>query len=105
MVDIQELIYLIQKRPGISVGSNRVDYLFHYLTGRLEGSKGEKEALFCSTFAQYLHNQLEQDIAKKGSIQFSFYWYKMIYSITDDEDKAWELFFKIAHKYFAQIEE
>lgn len=105
MIDIKEMILLIEKRPGICVGDKRVDYLSHYLTGRLEGTENKVDQVFRSTFSQYMHDWINKNVVKDNlEIEFNFNWYKMIYSVTNTEEEAWELFFNIAHEFFLQLD-
>lgn len=57
------------------------------------------------TFPQYIYDWIVRNIDNDISeLVFSFYWYKMIYRVTTCEEEAWNLFFRIAHDFFSQID-
>ena len=55
--------------------------------------------------AHYIYEWIRKNKSNEFTkIEFSFLWYKMIYSVTDTEDDAWELFFKLSYEYLDCLE-
>lgn len=102
---IKEMLQCIEKKPCLYLGTNerRVDYLFQFLMGRLDPHENEINGIFRSEFTQWIYNWIVKKGYSEGlEFKFSFIWYKMIYSVTNSEEEAWNLFFQIAHDYFNQ---
>lgn len=43
-------------------------------------------------------------IGRFADVEFSFFWFEMIYSVTSTEEEAWELFFRLSYEYLDQLE-
>lgn len=100
MENIIEMFLTIEKQPQIAIAEKRIDYLFHFLTGRFEREKQVNRSIFCADLAQWIYEWL---VSKEYKVKFSFYWYKMIYEISSDEEEAWQLFYKIVGEYFEKV--
>ena len=104
---IREMLEYIKKRPGMYLGEKegRIDYLRHFLAGWFwnndEGINGRYRAGIAHYIYEWIRKNKSNEFTK---IEFSFLWYKMIYSVTDTEADAWELFFKLSYEYLDCLE-
>ena len=103
---LNKLLNNIEKRPGIVGMANnekRLDYLCYFLNGWFINNKSKISARYCKEFAHYIHSWIMRE-NKISNIDFSFLWYKMIYKVTETEEEAWKLFFKMSYEYIDKLE-
>lgn len=94
------MFYEIEKKPQNVIDGNRIDFLYHYITGRFERETLEIRAIFCSNLSKWIYEWL---LDKGYKVDFSYYWYKMIYLVTNDDDDAWNLFYNIFNEYLLEL--
>lgn len=104
---IREMLQNIEKRAGMYLGEkdSRIDYLYHFLSGwfgnNSKGINGRYRAEIANWIYDWVVNNRNADFSE---VEFSFLWYKMIYSIANTEEEAWELFFKLSYEFLDFLE-
>lgn len=104
---IREMLKNIEKRPGMYLGTDerRLDYLCHYLDGWFVNNECKENNMYRAKMANWIYDYIENNSSGDYSkIEFSFLWYKMIYCITNTEEEAWKLFFKLSYEYLDYLE-
>lgn len=104
---IKEMLGYIKMRPGMYLGERdgRADYLFYFLEGWFEHHGDGIIGRYHEGIAHWIYEWIGKDKKRETStVEFTFNWYKMIYSITSTEEEAWELFFRISNEYIEQLE-
>lgn len=103
---VREVLNSIQKRPAIYIATKekRLDYACHFIDGWLFGNK---EPIINYKYHMGITQWICNWILNNKGIdvrQIKGPKYMMIYEVTEDEEQAWELFFKIAHDYLDYLE-
>lgn len=108
-MSIRELINSIKIRPKMFVAEVQLDYIFHFLLGYLGAEKhnaSEEERELCSIYAGRFVHWVHKSVNTNSSnpIEFDFIWYRMIEKVTNSEQEAAELFFKLSEEFFNYYE-
>lgn len=105
--ELRELLDTVKKRPGIIGMANeekRIDYLCYYLDGWSANKASTINYDFVKGMAHWIYKWICENNEESSNVEFSFLWYKMIYSVVNTEEEAWELFFKLSYAYLDQLE-
>lgn len=101
MNDLIKMFRTIENDTQSIIADKRVDYLFHYWLGKYESESLDRGILFYSGLAEWIY----QSLLNKGyQTKFSYCWYKMFYSVFDDEENAWNIFFECVYNYIEKCE-
>lgn len=102
---IREMLEYIKKRPGMYLGEKegRIDYLRPFLTGWFWNNDEGINGIYRAGISHWIYEWINKN-DESLNVEFSFLWDKMIYHVTDTEEEAWELFFKLSYKYLDQLE-
>ena len=108
-MDIKTFISSIQNRPKMYVEEIRLDYIFYLIFGFLgsnmiNGSIYNTDQKFKIYFSDWVLNWITNNIDKSYE-QKSFFWYHYLCDVTNSEEEAVELFFKLSSIFFEHLDE
>ena len=108
-MNLKELINLIQKRPGVFVEEERLDYVYYLVCGHLgcnlKNKMNYKEDLnFSSFFPRWLLIWVRDHVDKNYEVR-NLVWYHIIEDVTNTDNEALALFFKLCDEFFQLDEE
>ena len=105
---VRDVLNSIEKRPAIYIATKekRLDYACHFIDGWLFGNK---EPIINYKYHMGITQWICDWILKNKHVDVSHLQYRghkyiMIYEVTEGEDEAWELFFKISYEYLDYLE-
>ena len=102
---IEQLIYEIQKRPGMFVKEERLDYIFYLLSGycganhALPETEDTVERNFSVWFNEWLLMWIENNIDKEYTPK-TLYWYDNIKEIVQSGENEFDVFFELCKSFF-----
>lgn len=109
VVQIRELINAMRSRPQMYLEDMKLDYIYHFIFGYLMSIKvNGKESVRGISFARYMFYWILEWIVKNIDASYKpkdFHWHHIIYEVTNSEDEAVELFFKISDEIFHEVSE
>ena len=94
-MQIEQLIISIQKRPGMFIKEERIDYIYYLLSGycgannKLEGDDMEQK--FCYWFSKWLRMWIVDNV-DSGYLPKTAYWYDDIKMIAKNEKDEVDIF-------------
>lgn len=106
-LSVSELLNYIDRRPGMYLGSNekRLDYLCHFLDGWFINNECELNVRYHEGITKWIYNWILKNKKKtEDDMKFLLPRYKMIYNITNSEQEAWDLFYKISDNFLDFLE-
>lgn len=106
---IEKLIDSMQRRPGMYLLEERIDYIFHFLLGYCGANSDfleddNMDRRFCSWFWKWLLIWIEDNVDSEYQIK-SACWYEDIRKIAGDEQKAVTLFYDLCKMFFEDYKE
>lgn len=105
-MDIKEFIAAIQNRPKMFVEEVRLDYLYYLIFGHLGSNLMKEYSDIDKKFSAYFYNYVLEWVRKNVDENYernSFFWYHIIRDVTNTEEEAVDLFFKLSEKFFEDI--
>lgn len=106
-MDIEELIFAIEKRPLMYMEEVNIDYIFYivkgYLCGNLTGNS--KNIMFHSKFYRWLVEWINTNTEYCYEIQSGFYWNNILTQVTSGNHEAVALFFRLCRSFFDECSE
>lgn len=101
-MDIEELIYAIEKRPLMYMEEVHIDYIFYIVKGYLSGALADnsKNITFHSKFYRWLVDWINKNTGYCFELQDGFYWNNILTQVTSSNQEAVELFFKLCRVFF-----
>lgn len=97
---IDKFIDAVSRRPLMYVYEKKVDYIYYLILGYLGGIKRDDiDNTFSREFLNWTLEWLNTNIDAKYR-QRSFFWYHIFQDVTDSEEAATELFFKLSRDFF-----
>ena len=105
-MSLQEFIHMLSVRPLMYMREKKLEYLEYLLLGfsiaRCHNGMGsDMDINFFSYFCSWLQNWIVEKVDEKYN-RNTFYWYEMIYDISENEEKAFELFFILCRQFFKE---
>ena len=104
MINIEEFIESIEKRPLMYLDQKKIDYLYYYLVGYLykeNDCNDDVDNWFRHHFENWtliwVKNNIDIDYKRH-----SFCWYQIYKDVTKNDDEAIELFFKLCKLFFKE---
>lgn len=105
-MDIEELIFTIEKRPLMYMEEVRIDYIFYILKGYLSGTlDNKKNSTFHSNFYRWLVEWMNNNTEYCFKIQEGFYWHNIFTQVTSNNGEAVALFFQLCRSFFDECYE
>ena len=102
-MNIEQLIYEIQKRPKMFVKEERIEYIYYLLSGYCaasnKSSDDDVDKKFCCWFGKWLRTWIEDNIDDEY-ISKTAYWYDDVKAIDKNEQKEVIVFFDLCHHFF-----
>ena len=101
-MEIKQLIDAMRKRPGMYVREERLDYIYHLISGYCGGKYGsacEMDYKFSCWFWKWLLQWIEENVDAEYSPK-SCYWPDDIKAIAGGEEKEVPLFYELCDKFF-----
>lgn len=105
-MDIKEFIAAIQNRPKMYVEEVRLDYLYYLIWGYLGGNLMKGYSDIEKKFQAYFYNYVLEWARKNVDENYernSLFWHQIIRDVTNTEEEAVDLFFKLSEKFFEGI--
>lgn len=105
-MDIKEFIAAIQNRPKMFVEEIRLDYLYYLIWGYLGSNLMKGYSGIDEKFQAHFYNYVLEWVRKNVDENYernSFFWYHIIRDVTNTEEEAVDLFFKLSEKFFEEI--
>lgn len=100
---IEQLITTIQKRPGMFVKEEKIEYIYYLLLGFCGASKNYAndniEQKFCYWFGKWLIIWIEDNVDAEYAPQTA-YWYDDIKRITKKGQNEVTIFFDLCKSFF-----
>ncbi|MCI8713646.1 MAG: hypothetical protein HFH23_15630 [Ruminococcus sp.] len=113
IVKMKEMIDMIHGRSGMFVSEERVDYIEHFFFGWWSGVRCERREagiMYSSRVpgiwhmvCVWIYDWIEKNMDK--NCKFSFHWHQMLYSVTNNEEEALALFYKICDDILQEVTE
>lgn len=103
MVEIQELIQGISKRPKMYLAEVKIEYIYYLLEGycyvnnKMHGE--DMDAKFCYWFWKWLGVWIIENV-NSNYMSETVFWYEDIKKIVDDEEDEVPLFFELCALFF-----
>jgi hypothetical protein len=105
-MNIEELISAIRRRPGMFVQEKRLDYIKYFIAGfHCHGSVLKTAATIDYHFSEEFHVWVRGWLKDNVGIEFDEErgWYEYITSSTENNEEAFDLFFKLADEFFIEF--
>ena len=107
-MEIEELIDAIQRRPGMYLLEERIDYIFYFLFGYCRANSeledDNMDRRFCYWFWKWLLMWIKDNVDSEYQIK-AMVWYEDIRRIAGDEQKAVTLFYDLCKMFFEDYKE
>ena len=101
-MQIEQLIFLIQKRPKMFIKEEKIEYIYYLLLGYCAATgalSDEIDQKFCCWFGKWLMMWIERNI-KANYIPKTAYWYDDIKVIAKNDHNEVALFYELCKKFF-----
>ena len=93
--NIVKILKNIEVEHTIALEYQRIDYLFCFCVGRFGDAATIEDKIFFKEIPRWIYNWI---IENGYQVKFTLFWDRMIYSITNNEEKAWMLCFKCIYE-------
>lgn len=107
-MNVKDLIRNIRKKPKAFVHEVRADYIEYVIEGflvcntmydRADEEERSYHFYFIDWITEWIHKNIDKKYQRKSAL-----WHQVLRDVTNDEQEAVDLFFKLSELYFEQYE-
>ena len=107
-MNIKEFICAIQNRPQMYVEEIKLDYIYYLVIGFWGSNLMNKgvsniDQMYKSHFSNWILDWVKKNVNENYE-RSNFFWYHILRDVTDNEDEAVQLFFKLSNMFFEEVE-
>ncbi|MCB5955327.1 hypothetical protein [Enterococcus sp. CWB-B31] len=100
--NVEKLITSVQLRPKMYIAEIRIDYLYHFLLGRISAVMRtdlieDIDLVFKRNFSRWTEEWMLEKFGKKYD---ELFWYKWFQKAAKTDQEAMELFFEASKEFF-----